>query len=174
MNKPAARFAKRGYDTTIKGGPLLRLRSAALFTLTVALSVPAAARALAQGEGQTAPSEAKFLAALVVILLASRLLGETAQRLGQPAVIGQLIAGILLGPSFFGVIAPEAQHALFPRDPAQKALLDGVAQFGVLLLLLLTGMDTDVGLIRKVGRPAISVSLAGIVIPFACGVALAY
>ncbi|HLW91919.1 MAG TPA: cation:proton antiporter [Roseiarcus sp.] len=152
----------------------MRLRSAALFTLTVALSVPAAARALAQGEGQTAPSEAKFLAALVVILLASRLLGETAQRLGQPAVIGQLIAGILLGPSFFGVIAPEAQHALFPRDPAQKALLDGVAQFGVLLLLLLTGMDTDVGLIRKVGRPAISVSLAGIVIPFACGVALAY
>ncbi len=53
-------------------------------------------------------------------------------------------------------------------------MLDGIAQFGVLLLLLLTGMDTDVGLIRKVGRPAIAISLTGIAIPFACGVSLAF
>ena len=96
------------------------------------------------------------------------------QRLGQPAVIGHLMAGILLGPSFFGLIWPEAQRTLFSQGGAQRAMLDGIAQFGVLLLLLLTGMDTDVGLIRKVGRPAIAISLMGIVIPFACGVSLAF
>jgi Kef-type K+ transport system membrane component KefB len=96
------------------------------------------------------------------------------QRLGQPAVVGHLIAGILLGPSFFGLIWPEAQRVLFSQGEVQKAMLDGIAQFGVLLLLLLTGMDTDVGLIRKVGRPAIAISLAGIAIPFACGVSLGF
>ena len=83
-------------------------------------------------------------------------------------------AGILLGPSFFGLVWPDMQRALFSQGVAQKAMLDGIAQFGVLLLLLLTGMDTDVGLIRKVGRPAISISLTGVAIPFACGVSLAF
>jgi Kef-type K+ transport system membrane component KefB/nucleotide-binding universal stress UspA family protein len=128
----------------------------------------------AAGEASAAPSEAKFLAALVVILLTSRLLGEAMQRLGQPAVIGHLVAGILLGPSFFGWIWPAAQHAVLPNDATDKAMLNGLAQFGVLLLLLLTGMDTDVALIRRVGRPAISVSLTGIAIPFICGVAAGY
>jgi Kef-type K+ transport system membrane component KefB len=96
------------------------------------------------------------------------------QRLGQPAVIGHLISGILLGPSFFGLIWPEMQRTLFSQGGAQRAMLDGIAQFGVLLLLLLTGMDTDVGLIRKVGRPAIAISLTGIAIPFECGVSLAF
>jgi Kef-type K+ transport system membrane component KefB/nucleotide-binding universal stress UspA family protein len=130
--------------------------------------------ALAAGGASPAPSEAIFIAAILVILLTSRLLGEAMQRLGQPAVIGQLIAGILLGPSLFGLIWPEMQHALFPSDAAQKAMLDGIAQFGVLLLLLITGVDTDVGLIRRVGRPAIAVSLTGIAIPFVCGVLLAF
>jgi Kef-type K+ transport system membrane component KefB/nucleotide-binding universal stress UspA family protein len=130
--------------------------------------------ALAAGDASSAPSETKFIAAILVILLTSRLVGEAMQRLGQPAVIGQLIAGVLLGPSLFGLIWPQMQHALFPSDAAQKAMLDGIAQFGVLLLLLVTGMDADVGLIRKVGRPAIAVSLTGIAIPFACGVALAF
>lgn len=121
-----------------------------------------------------APSEAKFIAAILVILLASRLLGEGMHRLGQPPVIGQLIAGVLLGPSFFGLFWPEMQHTLFPRDAAQKAMLDGLAQFGVLLLLLLTGMDADLGLMRKIGRPALTVSLAGIALPFGCGVLLGF
>ncbi|HLH48397.1 MAG TPA: cation:proton antiporter [Roseiarcus sp.] len=124
--------------------------------------------------GASAPSEGKFLAALVVILFASRLLGEAMQRLGQPAVIGHLVAGILLGPSFFGWIWPAGQHAVLPSDPTDRAMLAGLGQFGVLLLLLLTGMDTDIALIRKVGRPAISVSLTGIAVPFVCGVAAAY
>lgn len=114
-----------------------------------------------------------FLAAIVVILLASRLLGEVAQRLGQPPVIGQLLAGILLGPSVLGLLWPDAQHALFPHDAAPKAALDGVGDFGVLLLLLLTGMDTDARLVRRIGAPAVSVSVMGVVAPLAFGVALA-
>ncbi len=126
-------------------------------------------------EGLSAePSATRFLAALVAILLTSRILSEAMQRLGQPAVVGQLAAGILLGPSFFGLLLPQLQHALFASGAAERAMLDGIAQVGVLLLLLLTGMDTDLKLIRTVGRPAISVSLTGVAIPFACGVVLAF
>ncbi|HEY1944703.1 MAG TPA: cation:proton antiporter [Roseiarcus sp.] len=117
-------------------------------------------------------ASATFLAAIVVILLASRLLGEAAQRLGQPAVIGQLFAGILLGPSFLGLVWPDAEHLLFPPGASQKTMLDGVADFGVLLLLLLTGMDTDVGLVRRIGAPAVSVSVMGVGVPLVFGVAL--
>ena len=114
-------------------------------------------------------SEVVFLAEVILLLLIGRLLGEAMQRIGQPAVIGQLVAGILLGPSVFGVIWPEAQHALFPATGAQKSMIDGVSQLGILMLLLLTGMEIDLRLVRKVGPAAASVSLAGISLPFLCG-----
>jgi Kef-type K+ transport system membrane component KefB/nucleotide-binding universal stress UspA family protein len=94
------------------------------------------------------------------------------QRIGQPAVMGQLIAGILLGPSVFGAIWPQAQHAFFAADPQQQAMIDAVAQLGILMLLLLTGMETDLKLVRQARRAAVSASAAGIVVPFACGFAL--
>jgi K+:H+ antiporter len=117
-------------------------------------------------------SEVVFLAQVVLLLLVGRLLGEAMQRIGQPAVIGQLLAGILLGPSVFGMIWPEAQHAIFPASGAQKSMIDGVSQLGILMLLLLTGMEIDLRLVRKAGAAAASVSLAGISLPFLCGFAL--
>ena len=78
----------------------------------------------------------------------------------------------MLGPSLFGAIFPDWQHALFPAAKEQKAMLDGIAQFGILLLLLLTGMETDLKLVRQTGRASVLASLAGIAVPFACGVAL--
>ena len=124
-------------------------------------------------EGQsTGPSEFIFLAQVVVLIFVGRLLGELMGRIGQPAVMGQLVAGLLLGPSVFGALWPQAQHALFPASQDQKSMIDGVAQLGVLMLLLLTGMETDRKLVRKVGRAAIAVSVAGICIPFLCGFAL--
>jgi Kef-type K+ transport system membrane component KefB/nucleotide-binding universal stress UspA family protein len=83
--------------------------------------------------------------------------------------MGHLLAGILLGPSVFGLVWPIAQHFLFPADPAQKAMLGGIAQFGILMLLLLAGMETDLALVRRVRRAAISASTCGIVLPFAAG-----
>jgi Kef-type K+ transport system membrane component KefB len=113
-----------------------------------------------------------YISQIVVLLIAGRIAGESMQRIGQPPVIGQIIAGILVGPSVLGSIAPALFHDLFPNSEAQKAMLDGVAQLGILLLLLMTGMETDLSVFRDVRRPAISVSLAGIVVPFICGVAL--
>ena len=118
------------------------------------------------------PSEFLLVAQIVLLIAVGRGLGEIMMRIGQPSVIGELLAGIILGPSLFGWIWPEAQHAIFPKAPEQKAMIDGIAQVGILLLLLLTGMETDLKLVRKVGRAAIAISIAGIVVPFACGFAL--
>jgi len=118
------------------------------------------------------PSEALFLAQIVLLLLVGRLMGEAMQRIGQAAVMGPLIAGILLGPSVFGAIWPEAQRAVFDAGPQQKSMIDAVSQLGILMLLLLTGMETDLKLVKQARRAAISTSAAGIVVPFACGFAL--
>src|SRR3954471_5978267 len=106
---------------------------------------------------------------IVLLIVVGRLLGEGMLRIRQPAVMGQLIAGLLLGPSVLGALWPEAEHFLFPRIPEQKAMLDGLAQFGILLLLLLAGMETELAMVRGVRRAAISASVAGIVLSFACG-----
>ena len=138
-----------------------------LLALAVITATPAFA-----AEGGKGPSEAIFIGEIVVLMLVGRMLGEAMVRLRQPAVMGQLIAGLLLGPSFFGLLFPDAQHALFPRNPEQKAMIDGISQFGILLLLLLTGMETDLKLVRQTGRASVFASLMGIVIPFICGVGL--
>jgi len=126
----------------------------------------------AAGEQATRPSEFLLLVQIALLIAIGRGLGEVMQRIGQPSVMGELLCGLLLGPSLFGWVWPAAQHAIFPPSPEQKALLDGIAQLGILLLLLLTGMETDLRLVRKVGKAAIAISLAGIVVPFVCGFAL--
>ena len=128
--------------------------------------------AFAADAPSTGPSEFVFLVQIVVLVFFGRLLGEIMQRIGQPAVMGQLLAGLLLGPSAFGALWPTTQHMLFPSNHEQRSMLDAVSQLGILMLLLLTGMETDLKLVRKVGRAAIAVSISGICIPFACGFAL--
>lgn len=123
-------------------------------------------------EGGKGPSEAIFIVQIIALMVVGRLLGEAMLRLRQPAVMGQLIAGLLLGPSLFGLLLPDVQHALFPKNPEQKAMIDAISQFGILLLLLLTGMETDLKLVRQTGRASLFASLMGIVIPFLCGVGL--
>ena len=130
---------------------------------------------LAAAQVNTASSsEVVLVAELVTLILLGRLLGEAMQRIGQPAVMGELLAGILLGPSVLGQIWPDLQHWLFPAAKEQKAMLDAISNFGILLLLLLTGMETDLTLVRKFGRAALSVSLSGVAVPFVCGVALGF
>ncbi|MDB6090757.1 MAG: sodium/hydrogen exchanger [Gammaproteobacteria bacterium] len=123
----------------------------------------------AQAGASHGPSVAIFLGQIIALIVCARLLGELMQRIGQSAVMGQLIAGMLLGPSVFGALSPRLQHSLFPDAPDQKAMLSAVSELGILLLLLLTGMETDLSVIRRSRRTAFSVSIAGIVIPFICG-----
>jgi Kef-type K+ transport system membrane component KefB/nucleotide-binding universal stress UspA family protein len=126
----------------------------------------------AEAEKSAHPSEFLLLVQIMLLITIGRGLGELMQRIGQPSVIGELLAGLLLGPSLFGWLWPAAQSAIFPPAPEQKALISGIAQFGILLLLLLTGMETDLKLVRKVGRAAVAISVAGILIPFVCGFTL--
>ncbi|WP_281718437.1 cation:proton antiporter [Pandoraea apista] len=115
-----------------------------------------------------------FFTQLLLLVLVGRLLGEVMQRLRQPAVMGQLLAGVVLGPSVFGALMPAWQHAVFPDSEAQKKMLDAVSELGVLLLLLSTGLETDLGLVRRMKRMAIFASAGGMLIPFACGFALGW
>ena len=126
----------------------------------------------ADGEKAARPSEFLLLVQIALLIGVGRGLGEAMQRIGQPSVIGELLGGLLLGPSLFGWVWPEAQHAIFPSSAEQKALIEGIAQFGILLLLLLTGMETDLKLVRQVGKAAVAISITGIVVPFICGFAL--
>ncbi len=131
------------------------------------------ARAAGPASGMGGSGEGIFIAEIVLLLVVGRGLGELFQRFGQPGIMGQLVGGILLGPSLFGWLWPSAQHMIFPTDPAQKGMIDAVSQLGILLLLLLTGMETDLRLVRRVGAACFSISFTGIVVPFLCGFALA-
>jgi Kef-type K+ transport system membrane component KefB/nucleotide-binding universal stress UspA family protein len=117
---------------------------------------------------------ALFIGQLILLLLVGRVLGEGMNRLGQPALFGQLLAGVILGPSVFGLLLPELRAHIFPDNKTLKTMIDAVAQIGILLLLLLTGMETNLALVQRRRRAVISSSVAGIAVPFACGVALAY
>ena len=120
---------------------------------------------------QAGSSEVLFLCQIILLLVSGRLLGEAMLRIGQPAVIGQLIAGTLLGPSILGELWPQLQHMVFPPSREQKAMIEAVSQLGILMLLL-TGMKTDLSVVRKSRGTALSVSFTGIAIPFVRGFAI--
>ena len=123
-------------------------------------------------EGSAKGSEAILLVQILLLICFGGLLGELMLLIGQPAVMGQLLAGICLGPSVLGALWPDAHRLIFPDAPEQRSMIEGVAQFGILLLLLLAGMETELALVRTVRRAAVSASIGGITIPFACGFAL--
>jgi hypothetical protein len=150
----------------------LRYPAGILIAIIAVLTATAVAPAMAADGTSSGGSETIFVAELGVLLLVGRLMGEAAQRLGQPAVMGQLVGGLLLGPSVFGAIWPHAQQVLFPSSGAQKSMIDAISQLGILMLLLLTGMETDLQLVKRVGRSAITVAAAGVAVPFVCGFAL--
>lgn len=134
--------------------------------------VIACSPALAASSQAHAPSESLFLIQIIILVVIGRLLGELMVRIGQPSIMGQIIGGILLGPSVFGALWPQLQTQIFPSSEVQKSMMDAVAQLGILFLLLLAGMETDVRLAIRLRRAALGVSLTGILIPFVLGFAL--
>lgn len=107
---------------------------------------------------------------IVVIIAASRLLGVAFRRLHQPQVIGEIVAGILLGPSFLGWLAPQWATALFPS--AVLPFLKVLSEYGVLFFMFLVGLELDPTLLRGRGHVAVVVSHAGIIVPFLLGSSL--
>lgn len=141
--------------------------AAALFVVAAGV---AGAQSAHGGVGITgSPRDAALIGEIALLMLVGRGLGEIMQRLGQPGVVGQLLAGLILGPSLFGWIWPEAHSAIFPNTPEQKSLISGISEVGVLLLLLITGMETDLRLVRRAGSAAFAVTGTGILVPFVCG-----
>jgi K+:H+ antiporter len=119
-------------------------------------------------------SAAIFLAELILLLFVGRMLGEGLSRFGQPAIFGQLLAGVLLGPSVFGALFPDLWHLIFPGTATIKSMINAISQIGILLLLLLTGMEANLSIVNRRRRAVISTSVLGIAVPFVCGVALTY
>jgi Kef-type K+ transport system membrane component KefB len=110
---------------------------------------------------------ATLLTQIVLIVLVSRLLGKAAMKLGQPQVVGEMIAGILLGPSFLGQISPATMGFLFPA--ASMDTLRMFSQIGVILFMFLVGTDVDVQHLFQKANTTILVSHASILIPFLLG-----
>ena len=112
------------------------------------------------------------LLALTVIIITARLMGLLFSKLGQPAVIGEVIGGILLGPSLLGRLAPDAQAVLLPATALP--FLNVIAQLGVILYMFLVGLELDLQVLRGRAARTIAISNAGIIVPFALGAALAW
>jgi Kef-type K+ transport system membrane component KefB len=111
------------------------------------------------------------LLALVVIVIAARILGAIFRCLHQPGVMGEVIAGLLLGPSFLGWLAPQVSSQLLP--PVIAPFLAVIAQVGIILFMFLVGLELDTGLWRQRTRASIAISHASIVVPFLLGAGLA-
>lgn len=114
---------------------------------------------------------ASYFLQMVVILLACRVVGWLGRKVGQPQVVGEMVAGVLLGPSLLGLLFPEASAKLFSQET--RGILYVGAQLGVGLYMFLVGMEFKIDLFRSRFRSAASVSVAGMVVPFILGALLA-
>ncbi len=110
---------------------------------------------------------------LASLLLLARLLGALARRFRQPAVVGELVAGLVLGPSVLGQLSPTALKWFLPSGPGQGDLLTTVSQLSLLVLLVVVGADADLPLIRSLGPAAASVSATTLLLPLGAGVVAA-
>ncbi|BCY08469.1 cation:proton antiporter [Actinoplanes sp. L3-i22] len=111
-----------------------------------------------------------FLLQVSLLLLIAFALGRLAVRIGLPALVGELLTGVLLGPSLLGALTPELFSWVLPNDADQLHLVDAVGQIGVLLLVGVTGIQLDGRMLRKRGSTGLKVSLAGLLLPLALGI----
>ena len=124
-----------------------------------------------QKVGSSAHPVASVITALLAVLVAGRMLAPLFRRLGQPPVIGEVFAGIMLGPSFLGKFWPEAYAALLP--PSVAPHLEVIAQIGVILYMFVVGLELNPELLRERAQVTLTISHASIVTPFVMGMGLA-
>ncbi len=120
-----------------------------------------------------------FFFQIAVILLFCRIVGAIAARFGQPQVVAEMVAGVLLGPSLFGLLAPAWQQGLFPWD-GQQALRDTqsylfpASQLGLALYMFVVGLEFRIDIVREKFKSSLAVSFAGMAVPFVLGAGLAW
>lgn len=113
-----------------------------------------------------------LLAQIITIIVVARILGWICKKIGQPTVIGEIIAGILLGPSLVGSLLPGFSDALFPVSSLGN--LQFLSQIGLILFMFMVGMELELKTLKNKAREAVLISHASIIIPFALGMILAY
>lgn len=114
-----------------------------------------------------------FFLSLGLLLGVARVLGELAQRIHQPAILGELLAGLILGPTILGSLAPETSAFLFPQEGPNAVALNAFTTLAVTLLMLVAGMEVDLSTIWRQGRIGLKAGTAGMVIPFFLGLVVA-
>ncbi len=117
-------------------------------------------------EGLETHEIALFFLSLGLLLTSARILGEVAQRLGQPSILGEILAGIILGPTILGSISPDLCATLFPLNGPRAIAMDGLSTLAITLFLLVVGMEVDLSTIWRQGRTVIFVGTGGLVVPF--------
>lgn len=110
-----------------------------------------------------------FLLSISIMLFFARFLGEVFNKMKQPAIIGEIIAGIVLGPTIFGNLLPGLQQTLFPQSGNVTLVLNGIVQLAVIMLLIVSGLEVNLALIAKQGKTAFYTSSLGMAIPFILG-----
>jgi Kef-type K+ transport system membrane component KefB len=109
---------------------------------------------------------------LIIIMVVARIMGYLFQVMGQPLVIGEIVAGLILGPSVLGMISPQVFEFIFPVESID--ILQQLSQLGLIFFMFIIGMELDTQSLRKSANKAILISIAGIIIPFISGVLLAF
>ena len=114
---------------------------------------------------------ALFIVQAILVIGASRLIGLVARRMRQPMVIAEIVAGIMLGPSLLGWLAPELWADIFPKE--SLTFLSMMSQVGLILFMFLVGLEFDATLLRGRGHTSIFISHTSIIVPFALGALIA-
>ncbi len=115
-----------------------------------------------------------FLVGISVMLLFARIFGELARSVKQPIIVGEIIAGIILGPTLLGLFWPEVFQNLFRQSENVGIAFEGLTTIAVVMLLLVSGLEVDLSVVLKQSRTAISTSLMGLVVPFFIGFSMGY
>lgn len=114
-----------------------------------------------------------FLVQLALLVGVARIFGWVMKSIGQPAVVGELLAGVILGPTLFGRVAPGAFDWVF-GEPTVTSVVFGISWLGVIMLLVVIGFETDLGIIARFRKAALSVSAGALLIPLAAAATLAF
>lgn len=115
-----------------------------------------------------------LLIQLSAMLAFGRIMAEVARKFKQPAVVGEIVAGLILGPTILGFFSPDSFDMLFPKTGTSAVVLDGFTQVAVVLLLFIAGLEVDLHIVFQQGKQAIYSSLFGLIIPFFLGFIFPY